>query len=406
MEKDLPLSGYKVIELATVVAAPTAGRLLAEFGAEVIKIEPPSGDPLREIGEMHMLPIGDGNNPMFDTFNTGKELTSINLKSPEGYNILRKMLGSADVFLTNTRMQSLEKLGLGYEALKEEFPSLIYAHFSGFGLTGPDKDRPGYDTSAFWMRTGAVLDWMPEPDFPIRASYAFGDIASAAYFLNGILIALLAREKSGHGTLVSTSLFNSGIWMNSTSVINAQPQYGRVYPNGRYDPWNLFSDYYRCSDGVWISPLSKNYRNDRPMLAKLFNMPELVEDPDCNAVGLMRKTGKLEGCIRHLASVIESKPSGEWIKLFSEYDLPYETVGSVQTLYKDKQAWANGYFEKVGYPDGCETAMPVPPIVLTEYARRGFVPQGALGTDTESVLAAMGYSEDQITRLRDLKAIL
>jgi len=90
MEKDLPLRGYKVIELATVVAAPTAGRLLAEFGAEVIKIEPPSGDPLREIGEMHMLPIGDGNNPMFDTFNTGKELTSINLKSPEGYNILRK----------------------------------------------------------------------------------------------------------------------------------------------------------------------------------------------------------------------------------------------------------------------------------------------------------------------------
>lgn len=355
---------------------------------------------------MHMLPIDAGNNPMFDTFNVGKELTSINLKSPEGYNILKEMLGSADVFLTNTRMQSLEKLGLDYETLKEKFPSLIYAHFSGFGLTGPDKDRPGYDTTAFWMRTGAVLDWIPEPDFPVRASYAFGDIASASYFLNGILIALLAREKSGHGTLVSTSLFNSGIWMNSTSVVNAQPQYGRVYPNGRYDPWNLFSDYYRCSDGVWISPISKNYRNDRPMLAKLFNMPELVEDPDCEDVGRMREAGKLEGCIRHLASAIESKSSEEWINLFSEYDLPYETVGSVQTLYKDEQAWANGYFEKVNYPDGCETVIPVPPIVLTEYNRRSFVPQGALGADTERVLASMGYSEDEITKLRDSNIII
>ena len=125
MKKELPLSGYKVIELATVVAAPTAGRLMAEFGADVIKIEPPSGDPLRGIGEMHMLPTDDGNNPMFDVFNTGKMLTSINLKSPEGHDVLMKMLSSADIFLTNTRMQALEKLGLDYETLKEKFPSLI-----------------------------------------------------------------------------------------------------------------------------------------------------------------------------------------------------------------------------------------------------------------------------------------
>lgn len=405
MKKELPLSGYKVIELATVVAAPTAGRLMAEFGADVIKIEPPSGDPLRGIGEMHMLPTDDGNNPMFDVFNTGKKLTSINLKSPEGHDVLMKMLSSADIFLTNTRMQALEKLGLDYETLKEKFPSLIYAHFSGFGLSGPDRNRPGYDSTAFWMRTGAVLDWMPNPSFPIRPSYAFGDIASSSYFLNGILIALLAREKSGHGTLVSTSLFNAGIWMNAPSVINAQPQYGRVYPNGRWDPWNLFNDYYRCSDGVWISPICKNYQRDRPLLAKLFSMPELVDDPDCEAVGLMRRAGKLEGYMRHLAAVIEGKSSAEWIELFKECDLPYEIVGSVQELYRDPQAWANGYFENVDYPDGCETAMPVPPIVLGEYDRRDFVPQGALGADTDSILSDMGYSEEEIKNLKTSKVV-
>lgn len=110
MKNELPLSGYRVIELATVVAAPTAGRLLSDFGAEVIKIEPPAGDPLREIGGMHMLPADVGNNPMFDIFNAGKKLMSIDLKSAEGRQVLMELLGTADVFLTNTRMQSLEKL--------------------------------------------------------------------------------------------------------------------------------------------------------------------------------------------------------------------------------------------------------------------------------------------------------
>lgn len=405
MSNQLPLSGYKVIELATVVAAPTAGRLLAEYGAEVIKIEMPSGDPLRGIGEMHMLPIEPGNNPMFDTFNVGKKLTSINLKNPDGYKLLMELLSDADVFLSNTRMQSLEKLGLGYDVLKKRFPRLIYAHFSGFGLKGPDKDRPGYDTTAFWMKTGAVTDWTPEDGFPVRPSYAFGDIVSASYFLNGILMALLAREHSGHGTLISTSLFNTGIWTNGTSVVNAQPQYGRKYPNDIYDPWNPFSDYYRCSDGVWISPISKNYFKDRPMLAELFDMPELVEDPDCVAIGYLRKVGKLEAVIKHMAESIAKKPSDEWIKLFEANDLPYETVGSVMTLYKNEQAWANGYLENVSYPDGSETAMPVPPIVFSDYDRRGFVPQGDIGADTDSVLSAAGYSDEDIQRLRDSGAV-
>ncbi len=401
MTKDLPLQGYKVIELATVVAAPTAGRLLSDYGAEVIKIEmPPAGDPLRGVGEMHMMPTEPGNNPLFDTFNSGKKLISVDLKKPEGFELLMQLLSDADIFISNIRPQSLERLGLGYEALKERLPRLVYAHFSGFGLKGPDKDRPGYDTTAFWMRTGAVGDWIPDGGFPVRPSYAFGDIVSASYFLNGILMALLARERTGHGTMVSTSLFNTGIWANATSVVNAQPQYGRVYPNPRYDPWNLFSDYYLCADGVWIAPVSKNYTRDRPLLAGLFDAPELVEDPDCVTVSRMRRAGKLESVIRHIGDSVAKRTAAEWIKLFEECDLPYETVGSVQTLYRDEQAWANGFFENVSYPDGSETAMPVPPIIFSEYSRRGFAPQGELGADTDGVLAAAGYSGESIDRMK------
>ena len=162
MKKALPLEGLRVIELATVVAAPTAARLLADYGAEVIKIEiPGAGDSLRIVGDMHQMPIEPDNNPLFDAFNTGKRLLGLNLKSAEGMEILFKLLEGADVFLTNTRMRSLEKMGLGYEALKERFPRLIYAHFSGFGLDGPEKDRPGFDSTAFWLRPGTETSLPP-----------------------------------------------------------------------------------------------------------------------------------------------------------------------------------------------------------------------------------------------------
>ena len=401
MTNDLPLKGYKVIELATVVAAPIAGRLLSDFGAEVIKIEmPPDGDPLRSVGEMHMLPTEPGNNPLFDTVNSGKKLISVNLKTPDGFELLMKLLSEADVFISNIRIKSLEKLGLGYEELKEKFPRLVYAHFSGFGLQGPDKDRPGYDTTAFWMRSGAVTDWLVDGGFPVRPSYAFGDIVSASYFLNGILTALLARERTGHGTMISTSLFNTGIWTNAASVLNAQPQYGRVYPTGRYDPWNPFSDYYCCADGVWLSPLSKNYAKDRELLAKIFDIPELAEDPDCVSIAKLRKVGKLEGITKRISESVVKKPSAEWVELLRKYDMPYEVAGSVQNLYKDEQAWANGYLENVSYPDGNETAIPVPPIKFSEYTRRGFTPQGDLGADTDDVLTAAGYSAESIEALK------
>lgn len=155
MTQDLPLAGVRVLELATVVAAPTAARIMAAYGAQVIKVEAPNGDLLRPLGTAHQLPAEDGNNPLFDLFNAGKELAAINLKTPEGMALFHRLLARSDVFITNVRMRSLEKMGLGYETLKEAYPRLIYAHFSGFGLTGPDVDRPGFDSTAFWLRSGA-----------------------------------------------------------------------------------------------------------------------------------------------------------------------------------------------------------------------------------------------------------
>lgn len=405
MDKTLPLKGIKVIELATVVAAPTAGRLLADFGAEVIKIETPDGgDVLRAVGEMHQMPAEEDNNPLFDVFNTGKRLISLNLKSDEGREVFFRLLSKADVFMTNTRMQSLKKMGLGYEELREQFPGLIYAHFSGFGLEGEDRDRPGFDSTAFWMRSGAVGDMVLPGGFPARPPYAFGDIATASYFLSGILMALIGRERTGRGTLLSTSLFASGIWMCAPYVINTQEKYGKQLPSDRYDPWSPFSDIYLCGDGVYITPISKKYSADRAMLAEVFGMRELVEDPELGTVSGMRASGKLAAVTKRLEEVILTKSSKEWAEIFRRYDIPYEILGHIKDVTTDGQARANGYVEDIAYRDGV-TVMPVPPIKFSEYSRRAFERQRPIGADTDSIMNELGYSVERIRAMKEKRAV-
>ena len=403
-EKNLPLEGIKVVEIAAVVAAPTAGRMLAYYGADVIKAETVGGDGLRIVGTSHHLPTSPGNNPLFDNFNAGKRLTAIDLKHPEGRQVLLKLLESADVFIANTRMRSLEKLGLDYESLKERFPRLIYAHFSGYGLKGEEKDRPGYDATALWMRSGAVGDAGLEGQFPLRPPYAFGDIATAGYFLSGILAALVARDRTGRGTRVETSLLNGGIWLNGPYVICTQPAYGYSLPRGRYEPRNPFSDCYLCSDGVYICPTVKNYTSDRKMLARVFEMPELAEDPDLESIAVMTKAGKVPAVTSRLEEVIRQKTSQEWCRILMENDIPNERLFHSYEVAADRQAWANGYLEMVSYPDA-ETAVPVPPVQFSDYDTAEHRSVGEVGADTEEILSEAGYSPEEIAHLRECGAI-
>ena len=168
--KKMPLEGIRVVELATVVAAPTASRVLCAFGAEVIKVETKIGDEMRRAGEFEMVVCEDDKNPLFTIQNSGKRLTSIDLKNPDGKAAFLKLLETADVFLTNVRLPSLGRLGLDYETLHKAYPGLVYAHFSGFGPKGPDAAKPGFDSTAFWLRSGPVADWQAPGSFPFTPS--------------------------------------------------------------------------------------------------------------------------------------------------------------------------------------------------------------------------------------------
>lgn len=149
-QRTKPLSGYKVIELSTFVAAPSCGRLLRDWGADVIKVESGKGDAWRYHGSTHRVTSTEEENPMFDLVNAGKKSVVVDLKSAEGKAVLYDLLSDADIFLTNTRAKSLRKLGLDYESLKERFPKLIYASVTGFGEEGPETDKPGFDLVAYW----------------------------------------------------------------------------------------------------------------------------------------------------------------------------------------------------------------------------------------------------------------
>lgn len=405
MTQNLPLSGVRVIELATVVAAPTAGRMMAAYGAEVIKVETLGGDGLRPFGKGHCLPTEDGNSPLFDLYNSGKKFTSLDLKSEKGQEAFHRLLSTADVFLTNVRYKGLERMGLDYETLKEKYPKLVYAHFSGFGLKGADADRPGYDMTAFWMRSGPLLDWLLPDSFPMRPTFAFGDIATASSFLSGILMALYARNTTGKGTMVSTSLLASGIWCNSAYVLNAQPPYNRQYPMERYDPWNPFAEWYQCADGEWVAVFEKKYATDRFIFAKLFDMPELAEDPDLEDLTKMRKSGKLPEVTKRVSEAFIKKPSQEWLRILEEHDIPSERLRHLKDICRDQQAWDNDCFDAVEYPDGAKVAMPAPPIVFPEYQRTAFSINQGIGEDTADVLKSIGYTEDEIEEMRVGKVI-
>lgn len=398
-EKNLPLSGIKVVELSTVVAAPTAARVLAAYGADVIKVEGLKGDVLRRFGDSYQVTAIDGVNPFFTLSNSGKKFIAIDLKSEEGMEAMYRLLGQADVFLSNVRGKSLKKLGLDYESLKDKFPGLICAHFTGFGNTGPDKDRPGYDTCAFWLRCGSMLDWQIPGSFPIRPVYGFGDMATSAQLVSGVLMALIGREKTGKGAEVSVSLLANGLWLNSFGIVSAQPPFDRPFMVDESKPFDAFSDYYQCKDGSWIGIFANEYTKEREKLAKAFDMPELLTDPECANITIMRESHALERMSVRLREVFRTKTREEWCDILRDVDIAYEKLMHYNEIYLDEHAKINGYLEDVVFDDGSVTVMPAPPIEFEGYDKMETVSTGRISEHASEILEEAGYSEEEIANM-------
>lgn len=404
--KTMPLEGIKVVDLSTIVAAPTAAELLCTFGADVIKVESMRGDDQRFTGDYLGAPQEIECNPIYTVQNSNKRHISLDLKTAEGKEAILKLIAEADVFLSNVRTQGLERLGLDYETLKEKFPKLIYAHFLGYGPKGPNKDDPGFDSTVFWLRGGMIADWQTEDArYPFDPTYAFGDTVTASSFFSAILLALIGREKEGKGTKVECSLYSSAIWCNGQGVVQTQFKKKKLNPEPEKKT-NPQNGYYKCADDKWFSLNERSgYENDFPAITEAMGLQELQNDPRYADRKTLEESGAYKEYNEKITEAFKTKTAAEWKKIFQRYNMPCDVAVRTADVAGDEQAIINGYLEEVVYPDGTKVMMPVPPMFLSEYGRRPITPTGKMSDSSEEILKSVGYSEEEITAMKAKKAV-
>ena len=398
-----PLAGVKVVELSTFVAGPVTARLLADLGADVIKVEPPAGDGWRATAMAYRsLTYSDVQNPVFDIYNTGKRMVALNLKNPDGMEAMEKLLADADVFVTNLRPAALQRLGLDYEALKAKYPKLVYAILLGYGDKGPDAGMPAYDTSAFWAKSGFLRDQgvLTEDYRPVQPPFAVGDTISGYLLMGQICAALVRQKETGLGDYVKSGLFHNAIFTMGTMEIVTQPG-GRVFPDSRPSYGTMAGDF-RCSDDEWIyisGYSTKMYHDMHVLLGK----PEWDDEPRYQGMG--RWTNRDEYYTK-AKEIFETKPSTYWLQRAKELDIPMVRMGHYKDLHTDEQAWANGYLENMTHPNGEVTVMPRSPIEMDSVGELTSYPAGLIGADTAEVLQELGYTQDQIEAMKSAGAIV
>lgn len=395
-----PLEGIKVVELASFVAAPAAGRMLAEMGADVIRVESTAGDPWRFYGVNCGLPVADEENPLFDLYNLGKRDIQLDTKTPEGKEILLRLLGEADVFITNNRLKSLVRAGLDYDSLKDRFPKLIYGLVTGYGQTGPDVDAPGYDGVAFFSRSGMLADMAEPGGYPASAPGCVGDGATGAALFGGICAALLNRERTGMGDFVETSLFGNAVWLCGT--MSAFEQNGYHYPKKRSEMGALYT-FYKCKDGEWLHlAVTQHDRYWKP-LAEALNVPELAEDERFkNAALISRNRAQL---IPLLEQAFSQFDYDEIAARLRERDIVFDRMRHYRELAADPQAVANGFVKEHIYENGHSFMMAMLPVHMRNMDETGTGRGPQMGEHTDEILKQYGYSEEAILRLKEAKAV-
>jgi crotonobetainyl-CoA:carnitine CoA-transferase CaiB-like acyl-CoA transferase len=389
--------GVRVVELAQWVFVPVAGALLADWGADVIHIEPPEGDPYRALMTQGIGSDRGGVNLSMALANRGKRSLALDVRSEQGREVLQKLLGTADVFLTNMRPAALNRLGLDAETVAERYPRLIYARGHGYGVRGPDANQAGYDASAFWARGGlAQILSPPDLDYPVGQRGAMGDRNAAMALAFGIAAALLKRERTGTGTTVDVSLLATAMWTLSSDVLaalggsNPQPAAGRaVIPNP-------LVGVYRTKDGRHIQLVFLQADRYWQPFCELIGRQDLLVDPRFSDISSRRKNSA--ACVAELDIEFASRTFLEWKQLLAGLDAPWAPVQSVNELIDDPQVAANGYISEVEAGDVSYRLPNVPVQFGGRPAELRPAPEHS--QDTELILNEIGYDWDEISALQ------
>lgn len=389
------LEGVKVIEYATYMAAPGAGGILTDWGADVIKIEPPGGDPIRQFFSTIGTDIQD--NPVFDFDNRGKKSIMVDTSKPEGVEIVRKLAADADVFLTNVRPGGLERSGLDYESLKAINAGLVYCTLTGYGLEGPDKDRPGFDIASFWSRAGLADLFPPKDVDPILLRSAFGDHVTSIAASSAINAALVKKFRTGEGQLVEASLLRTALYTVGTDF-SIQLFFNKLASTkNRYETNVPIMNYFKSASDDWICIVARQGNVDWPKICKAAGIPELAEDEELNS-GKGRRARSRE-IVEKLDAAFGKLSTEEMAERLDAEAIAWAPVQTMAKVAKDPQVEAAGGIVNTPSRGGGTFRAPAAPARFpgTDDGPKG--PAPLPGEHTREVLESLGTSEDKINAL-------
>ena len=393
------LRGLKVVEMATWLFAPMSACLLGELGADVIKVEAHGGDPMR--GLVHR--VRDHVDWVYELANRNKRSVALDVRSPGGGEVMRRLLADADIFIVNLRRGGLERLGIDYESLRESHPRLIYAHATGYGTEGPDINRPAFDELAYWARGGFMSILGAPGNDPVRLVGAMGDLPSAMNITAAIFAALYQRELTGEGQFLTCSLYGGGIWANGFAVQGALAT-GQNFPRGdRYSSFNSLYNSYRAADDKWLQLAMIQEERFWAPFAEAIDLPILTEDARF-AVTANRRRHTREA-VELIEQRIAEEPRDHWAAIFDALDFPWAPAADELEISQDPQAAANGYVGVMEHRSGIEFKVLGAPFKLDQAPMTNYSSAAELGEHTELVLEELGYDWDAIAALKQAGAI-
>ena len=400
MPSDNIFSGLKVVDFASFIAGPGAAVMLSDFGADVIKVEPPSGDPWRHGHKIPPQPASD--DPyQWHLANRNKRSITLDLKSASAQQVVEQLVRWADVFIVNTPHPARKKLKLEYADVAQWNPKLIYADLTGFGEQGPDSALPGFDLTAYWARSGLLSmtrDAGAPPTWPVAGS---GDNATAVGIYSAIVTALYRRERTGKGTYVTTSLLATGVWSASVSIQAALSGASFYGLHDRKHPANAALNVYRASDGTWFVLVVAPDR--LAAVTKAIGRSDLLTDPRFSDPAKL--TANMPELTAILDETFSARPMEHWNEVLSGVNVTFGAVRGPQEVINDPQLAANDIVVPLEGAGGKLTSTISSPIQLHGVAKVPARRAPNLGEHTEQILGDLGFDADGIEDLRASGAV-